>query len=388
MTPLVIGTAAVVSLGLAALPAMLTLVNLRAFRRSPPPRQPQAVSVLVPARNEAAAIERLVRTVLVSRAVDLEIVVLDDESTDGTGQIVTRLAEEDSRVRLVRGTPLPAGWCGKQHACATLADQARHETLVFLDVDVAVAPEAIARGLAFLDVSGAALVSGFPRQQTGSFLEWLLLPLIHFVLLGFLPITRSRVTNDVGMAAGCGQWFITRRGPYRRAGGHAAIRASLHDGIMLPRAYRRAGLATDIFDASDVASCRMYTRSLDVWKGLAKNATEGIGSPTTIMPFTLLLAGGQVLPFILVGFGLASSWHGWPTWAIAAGAASVMLAYLPRLAAVGRFGQGLSSALAHPLGIVVFLAIQWFALIRRTLGFQTAWRGRTLTPQVPPMGRT
>ncbi|MFM7034578.1 MAG: glycosyltransferase family 2 protein [Planctomycetia bacterium] len=381
MTPLVIGMAVVGALALAALPALLTLANLRAFHRAPAARRSQAVSVLVPARNEAAAIERLVRDVLASRDVDLELVILDDESTDGTGQIVARLADVDPRVRLVRGVPLPAGWCGKQHACARLADHALHDTLVFLDVDVSLAPEAIARGLAFLDASGADLASGFPRQHTGSLLEWLLLPLIHFVLLGFLPIARSRATNDVGMAAGCGQWFITRRDAYRRAGGHAAIRASLHDGIMLPRAYRRAGLATDIFDASDIASCRMYTRSLDVWKGLAKNATEGIGSTATIVPFTLLLAGGQVLPFILIGCGLASWWRGWPTWAIAAAVASVVLAFLPRLVAVPRFGQPLSSAVAHPLGIVVFLAIQWFALIRRSLGFQTSWRGRSLAPQ-------
>lgn len=381
MTPAVIGVLAVVAVMLAALPALLTLANLRAFARAPAAGPARPVSVLVPARNEAVAIPRLMQDVLASRGVDLELVVLDDESTDGTGEIVARLAEEDARVRLVRGRPLPPGWCGKQHACATLAEHARHDTLLFLDVDVSLTPEAVARGMAFLEASGADLVSGFPRQQTGSFLEWLLLPLIHFVLLGFLPIARSRMTNAVGMAAGCGQWFITRRDAYRRAGGHAAIRASLHDGVMLPRAYRRAGLRTDIFDASDIASCRMYTRSLDVWKGLAKNATEGIGSPATIMPFTILLAGGQILPFVMLGLGLAAGWQGWPAWAVAAVAIAVALAYLPRLVAVGRFGQSLSSAVAHPLGIAVFLAIQWFALVRRALGLQTSWRGRSLQPQ-------
>lgn len=381
MTPMAIGLLAIIAALLAALPAVLTLLNLRAFGRAPVVEHPQSVSVLVPARNEAAAISRLMQDVLASRGVDLELVVLDDESTDGTGQIVSQLASADPRVRLVRGVPLPAGWCGKQHACAMLADHAGHDTLMFVDVDVSLAPEAIARGVAFLDASGADLVSGFPRQQTGSFLEWLLLPLIHFVLLGFLPIARSRVTNDVGMAAGCGQWFITRREAYRRAGGHGAIRASLHDGVMLPRAYRRAGLRTDIFDASDIASCRMYTRSLEVWKGLAKNATEGVGSPATIVPFTILLAGGAILPLVLLGVGLATGWRGWPVWAIVAVAAAVGLSYVPRLVTIGRFGQSLSSAVAHPLGIAVFLIIQWIALFRRGLGLKTSWRGRSLQPQ-------
>ena len=381
MTLTAIGLLAIIAALLAALPVILTLLNLRAFRRAPAAGQSRSVSVLVPARNEAAAIPRLMHDVLASRGVDLELVVLDDESTDGTGQIVSQLAAADPRVRLVRGVPLPAGWCGKQHACAMLAEHAGHDTLMFVDVDVSLAPEAITRGVAFLDASGADLVSGFPRQQTGSFLEWLLLPLIHFVLLGFLPIARSRATNDVGMAAGCGQWFITRHDAYRRAGGHAAIRASLHDGVMLPRAYRRAGLRTDIFDASDIASCRMYTRSLDVWNGLAKNATEGIGSPATIVPFTILLAGGSMLPLVLLGIGLATGWQGWTVWAVMVTALAVGLSYLPRFLTAGRFGQSLSSAAAHPLGIAVFLIIQWVALFRRWLGLKTSWRGRSLQPQ-------
>ena len=292
-----------------------------------------------------------------------------------------RLGRADARVRLVAGKPLPEGWCGKQHACWQLAAAARHEILVFLDTDVSPTADAVARGVAFLERSGAALVSGFPLQKTGSFLEWLLLPLIHFVLLGFLPLARSRTDNAPGMAAGCGQLFITRKADYDRAGGHAAIKGSLHDGIKLPRAYRRAGLRTDIFDATDIATCRMYSRSIDVWKGLAKNATEGIGAPTTIVPFTLLLAGGQILPFALVALGLATGWRHWPAWAIPVACLAVALAWLPRLLAATKFGQSLSSAVFHPLGILVFLAIQWFALIRRLLGLKTSWRGRALVPQ-------
>ena len=378
---------------LAALPALLTIANLRCFRPAPQLPEPRAgqgrdaaapvprVSVLVPARNEAAAIGRCAEAVAASRGVALELVVLDDGSTDGTDQVVERLAAADPRVRLVRGRPLPAGWCGKQHACTQLAEAAAHDTWVFLDTDVLLSDDAVARGVALLDASGCALVSGFPRQVTGSFLEWLLLPLIHFVLLGFLPIARSRTDGGPGLAAGCGQLFITRRDDYRKAGGHEAIRASLHDGIKLPRAYRRAGLRTDIFDATDIASCRMYTRSRDVWNGLAKNATEGIGAPATILPFTLLLAGGQLLPVLLLGAGLATGWRGWPSWSIVLAVIATALAYLPRLLAVARFGQSPSSAVAHPLGIAAFLAIQWYALARRLLGLKTSWRGRSLDPQ-------
>ena len=383
MTPAVICILAIAGLALAALPALLTLANLRAFAAPPaaPAGSRPRVSVLVPARNEARAIGRLCREVLASAGVDLELVILDDASDDGTADVVRGIAASDPRVRLVSGRPLPAGWCGKQHACWQLAEAARHDTWVFLDADVSPTPDAVARAVAFLDASGAALGSGFPRQRTSCLLDWLLLPLIHFILLGFLPLVRSRQDGSPGMAAGCGQFFVTRRADYERAGGHAAIRASLHDGVKLPRAYRRAGLKTDICDATGIASCRMYERNADVWRGLAKNATEGIGGPATIVPFTLLLGGGQILPFVLVGLGLATSWHAWPRWAIVVAVAAVVLAWLPRFLGAFRFRQSPTSAVFHPLGVAVFLAIQWTALARKLLGLQTRWRGRSLAAQ-------
>ena len=384
MSPLVVLVFAWAGLVLAALPALLTVANLRLFR--PPPEPPAGgplppVSVLVPARNEERAIGRLMGDVLASEGVDLELVVLDDSSDDRTAEIVAAVADRDPRVRLVRGGPLPAGWCGKQHACWQLARAARHDTWVFLDVDVVPARDAVARSVAFLESGGAGLASGFPRQETGSFLEWLLLPLIHFVLLGYLPLARARQDNTPSLAAGCGQLFVTRRADYERAGGHAAIRASLHDGVKLPRAYRRAERVTDIFDATEIASCRMYSRSLDVWRGLSKNATEGVGSAATIVPFTILLGGGAVLPPLFAGWGLATGFAGWPTGAAAVTLAAAALAYVPRILDAVRFRQSITSALVHPLGVAVFLAIQWVALVRKTLGLKTAWRGRSLAPQ-------
>jgi hypothetical protein len=374
---------ALVALPLAALPALLTAFNLRLFGRAPVAtgKGLPSVSVLVPARDEAGVIGRLAAAVLASRGIDLELVILDDDSRDATAAIVADLAASDRRVRLVRGLPLPAGWCGKQHACWQLAAAARHDILLFLDADVTLAPDGVARAVAFLDKRGVDLASGFPRQETGCLLDWLLLPLIHFVLLGYLPLAIARSDNRPGLAAGCGQLFVTRKEAYRRSGGHAAIRASLHDGIKLPRAYRAAGLSTDLFDAGDIASCRMYATDRDVLRGLGKNATEGIAAPGSIVPFTLLLAGGSILPVIVVASGLATGWRGWPWWAVVASLVAAALAWLPRALAVARFGQSISSALAHPVGVAVFLLIQWTALVRRLLGLRTSWRGRSLAPQ-------
>lgn len=365
---------AATALVLAAIPAVMTALNLRRYLpplpvrdRSPLPR----VSILIPARNEERSIQAAVESALASKGVDLELIVLDDQSEDATAAIVQGLAAVDPRVRLVSAPPLPAGWCGKQHACWVLAREAAHDLLVFLDADVRLAPNGVARLVLFLEESGADLVSGIPLQETETFLERLLIPLIHFVLLGFLPMRGMRQSRSPAYAAGCGQLFLARRSGYDRAGGHAAIRTTLHDGIKLPRAFRAAGLHTDLCDATELARCRMYRSGPEVWRGLAKNATEGLGAPGVIGPMTLLLAGGQVLPLALLA---AAPWLTPP--ALCMALAATLLSYLPRVQAMARFRQPLVSVLLHPLGVLVLLGIQWYALAAQLAGKPRGWRGR------------
>lgn len=364
---------AFVALILAFVPAALFLLNLRLYRTPPVPTPPlaDAVSVLIPARDEAAGIAGAVEAALASRGVSVEVVVLDDHSADGTAAVVRAIAERDPRVRLESAPELPPGWCGKQHACHVLAGLARHPLLLFVDADVRLAPDGVSRLVGFLRSSGADLVSGLPQEQAGTLMERLLIPLVHFVLLGFLPIGRMRASLHPSLGAGCGQMFLARAEAYHAAGGHAAIRASLHDGLMLPRAFRAAGRRTDLCDATAIASCRMYRGAAEVWGGLAKNATEGLAAPGLIVPATLLLGGGQVLPFALLACA------GWlPPAAVAAAGLAAVLAYVPRAAGVVRFGQPILGAALHPLGVSVLLAIQWYALGRRLLGGRPSWRGR------------
>jgi glycosyltransferase involved in cell wall biosynthesis len=118
--------------------------------------------------------------------------VLDDASTDRTGEIIRIMATQDTRVRLVQTQTLPAGWNGKQRACWLLAQETDAPLMLFLDADVRLAPDALYRCVAEMDATGIALLSGFPRQITIGWMEQILLPLIHFVLLSFLPMGRMR----------------------------------------------------------------------------------------------------------------------------------------------------------------------------------------------------
>ena len=384
-------------------PATLFCINLRRFRAPEAARteQPIAVSVLIPARDEERNIGEALRCVLASTGVALEVLVLDDGSTDGTAEIVRAMAAEDGRVRLLEGQGLPPGWNGKQHACWVLAQAASMGTLVFLDADVRIEPELLVRMAGFRLKSGAALVSGFPQLITVTFLERLLLPLIHFVLLAFLPMGTMRRGTGPSFAAGCGQFLLVERQAYFACAGHSAIRETMHDGLLLPRLLRAAGYRTDIADITELASVRMYESAQTVWQGLAKNATEGIATVGKIVPLSLMLLLGQVLPaimmvllgttaLVLLAFSaqigargldlhvtnptMAAVWIGLPLLMLVA-------AYLPRLLAVRRFRQPLDAALLHPLGVLLLLCVQWYALARKLFGKPVGWRQRTYSSE-------
>ncbi len=365
---------ATICLFTALLPCALFLGNLLCYRAPAAPRPGQRlprVSVLIPARNEEANIAAALASVLANRGVEFEVVVLDDHSTDRTAERVREFAAQDARVRLETAPPLPPGWCGKQHSCAALAGCASAPLLVFMDADVRLTPDALARLAHFIVERDVALASGVPRQELGTAWEKILLPLIHFVLLGYLPVAWMRRTLHPAFAAGCGQLFIARAEDYHACGGHGAIRASLHDGLQLPRAFRRRGRKTDLFDATPLANCRMYHNADEVFSGLGKNAVEGLAAPNRIVPFTALLGLGQVLPFVLVAMpGLPG-----PVKMLAALAA--LLAWLPRWIACLRFHHSWLGALLHPLGVTVLLFIQWRALFQHWRGRPAQWRGRT-----------
>ncbi len=210
---------------LALVPTAMTIVNVLVLQSPPAGLHFAAVSILIPARNEETGIAACVESALASSNPNLEVIVLDDHSTDATAAIVRQIAKRDGRLRLEQAPPLPLGWSGKQHACHVLSGLAAHPVLVFVDADVRLAPDAATRLAAAL--AEADLVSCVPRQIMSSIAELLLIPMINALLLGYLPIPLMRTDGRAALGAGCGQLIAVRADAYRRAGGHAAIRHSL-----------------------------------------------------------------------------------------------------------------------------------------------------------------
>ncbi|MBS7810067.1 glycosyltransferase [Roseococcus pinisoli] len=344
-----------IALALALLPALLGLLNLIRLpvARGVPPAGTR-VSILIPARNEAGNIGPCLEAALASTGCEVEVIVMDDGSTDGTAAIVAGYPG----VRLLQAPPLPPGWTGKVHACARLAEAATGTHLLFLDADVRLAP----RAAAAMAARGTPMVSAVPRQRIGSLGEALTVPFINFLLLCYLPFGGRTTTRWAALAAACGQLLLVERGAYERTGGHAAIRGVLHDGIALARCFRQSGADTEIVAGAPLASCRMYRGFGEAWDGFLKNAREGMATPIGLPVWTLLLAGGHLWPWLLLPAPGA--------------AAAIFLGFAVRAAVAWRGREPWWTVPLHPLTVLVALALQWTALARGALGYPAGWKGR------------
>ena len=319
------------------------------------------VSVLLPLRDEAARVEPCLRALLAQTGVDLEIVVLDDGSTDGTPDVVRRVAQGDPRLRLLRGRPLTPGWLGKPHACQQLADAAAptSDVLVFVDADVVLAPTAVAATVALLEQTGLDLLSPYPRQAAPGATA-LVQPLLQWSWLTFLPLRLAERSARPSMSAANGQLLAVRRSAYDRAGGHAAVKAQVVEDIELLRALKRAGGRGGVCDGTALATTTMY----DDWPALV----EGYGkSLWTLPPATLaLMALLYVLPPVAALRGSRAGLVGY-----AAGVAG-------RVVTGRRTGaRVVPDALAHPASVAAFLALAVRSRVARSRGVLT-WKGRDL----------
>jgi glycosyltransferase involved in cell wall biosynthesis len=352
--------AAAGALALAALPAALGAMNLALLPRAagkPPPGA--LVSILVPARDEAPNIEACLHAALAQRGVAVEVLVMDDASTDATPSLVAALVAQHPRLRLLSAPALPPGWTGKVHACARLAEAARGSHLLFIDADVRLAPDAAARLAGHAHARNLAMVSGVPRQRIGTLGEALTVPAINLLLLGYLPGGGRAESHKASLAAACGQLVLVEAAAYRAAGGHEAIRALLHDGLALARNLRAAGHRTEVVDGALLAECRMYRGLDEAWPGFLKNAREGMATPLGLPIWTVLLAGAHLWPWFLLPDPAA--------------ALALLLVFGLRAAITRRAGEPAWTIPLHPLTMTVALAIQWTALLRRR---PAGWKGR------------
>jgi chlorobactene glucosyltransferase len=346
---------------------------------------PPLVSVIVPARNEAHNIARCVTSILSTTYPNLELIVVDDSSTDGTAQIARDAAERDPRARIVASPPLPEGWFGKQWACATGAKIARGSVLQFTDADTVHGADLVTRSMNAMRRNRAQLLSVAGRQELGGFWEKVIQPQIFTILSmrygGTESVTRStRVRDKIAN----GQCIFVTHDSYDAIGGHASVRTSVAEDMMLAQKFFAARKRVVLMLGLNQLSTRMYASLGEIISGWRKNVFAGgldsvpfgkVGH--TLFPLFLLMPPLlELLPplaLVLAAFGFATSGT-LMLWAAISGGATLLWWIVVYVT----IRESPLYALAYPLGALILLYIFFTAVIR---GRRVSWKGRTYISQ-------
>ncbi|MFC6591606.1 glycosyltransferase [Deinococcus lacus] len=231
------------------------------------PERPR-VSLLVPARDEAHNVPVFFPGLLRQGAA--EVIMLDDNSSDGTGDLARALCREVPGARVISGTPLPAGWAGKNWACQQLAQASTGEILVFTDADVAWHGGALDALLAQMEASGADLLSCWPRQEVQTLGERLITPMIDLYLLALLPFPSMKLPLTL-TATAVGQVMVFKRSSYEAVGGHGLVQNEVLEDVLFAKRLKARGMKTSAALGGERIGVRMYQSYPASINGYAKS---------------------------------------------------------------------------------------------------------------------
>ncbi len=259
------------------------------------------ISVLIPARNEENNIADCLLSILEQDYPGLEILVLDDDSDDNTYSVADALSKKDKRIKVIKGKPLPAGFTGKNWACHQLSQSARGKYLLFIDADVILENGAILSAFNQVIRLNLGLLSVFPTQKIRSAGEWIIVPLMNWLLLTFLPLYFVYSSKSHSLAAANGQFMLFKRSAYESIGGHYSMKSSIAEDIMFARQLKQNSFPVKTFLGGELVFCRMYSDFNSSFEGFSKNFFPGSGlNPSAFLIAASLITFSFGVPIIMV----------------------------------------------------------------------------------------
>lgn len=308
---------------------------------------PATVSIIIPARNEARNIERCLARLAAQPLPGVEVVVLDDNSTDGTSDVARSFSDRLPGLRVVEGQPLPVGWAGKCWACWQAAQQSSGKWILFLDADTAPQPGMLPALLNYAVQHRCDMVTALAHIELGSFWERVIMPPFVSLIQAVIPLNKVNDPRSPHALAN-GQCILVRREVYFAIDGHRAVRDSVLEDVRLAQTLKGAGYRMAVVGGPDLLHVRMYTNGAEVVEGLRKNAVAGSRASGQ---FRTAWGG---LRQLLLAFG--------PLWVIVAGVVQAVLG-----------GPGAGLLLVVGVGLVVLTLGYWGYVMRRLHRISPLW---------------
>lgn len=362
--------------------SLITVSNVLLFPRLRPAQEQSTeklplVSILIPARDEAANIGPTIRALLVQEYPHFEVVVLDDGSTDETAAIARNAGSGDPRLTVAQGKSLPEGWLGKNWACHQLSRTASGDIFIFTDADVRWQSGALRAVVGAMQTTDADLFTVWPTQITHTWPERLVVPLMALVVLGYLPVIGTHYSPLSAFAAANGQCMVWRRDSYDIVGGHVPVRDNVLEDVTLARIVKQHGLRLRMADGNRLISCRMYEGWPQVRDGYAKNILAGYGNSVTLLLLATLFHWSLFLfPWIWLAVGNNLRLDGaWPAWPLA----MIALGLLVRMLTASFTRQRIVDGLGLPLSVLLMTRIAFQAAGWHYRYGGPRWKGRSLS---------
>ena len=348
------------------------------------PRVPR-VSILVPARNEARVIEHCVTSLLAQDYPDFDVLVLDDGSTDGTGEILRGLAAADGRLRVLEGRPLPAGWIGKHWACQQLLEYADGEYVLYVDADTWHHPSAVHNGVAAMLASELDLLSAIPREIVGTFGELLTVPMPVWSFFALLPMWLAFHTRTPVLASAIGQYMMFRASSLRQVGGFEQIRSNVVDDLSLARLIKASRMRWRLADGTERVFCRMYHGLYESVQGFSKNLYAVFYHNPLLLTFVwlvvLMVYSVPVAVLVAAACGYTILPQGIVT---ALGAVALSVVQWSIIAVRFQFSWILSLTWILGQPVCVFIA---FRSMVKSMARRTIWKDRVINSSQRPRDR-
>jgi chlorobactene glucosyltransferase len=332
------------------------------------------ISILIPARNEENNIRRCITSLMKQDYRNIEILVLDDNSTDNTAQIVEELSEKDSRVILFHGKPLKKGWMGKTYACHQLAEYSRGEYLIFTDADTLHFPNSVSSAVACLLKNKLDALSVLSKQIMVTIHERMVVPFGQYMILCFMPVYLINRTRSALFCTAIGQFMLFKKGVYKKIGGHESVKGEVLDDIRISKKVKRYGYKFMIFDGRNNLYSRNYRNFKEVARGHSKTLFAVFDYKIFIISIGIMLISALFLaPFFML---LPAIFFRWPMVITELITLQITIILITKIILSIRFRCKAVDILLHPVAMIYLILIALKSIYDTSRGIRVNWKGR------------